>query len=205
MTAQVRVVHLAEEIFLRRAFRGLREPCCGHIGQDHIFGAGDLPDQGRALAERVGGVRHIRHGIAGGRDENDGYARFLGGADHRNPGRLDFFFGHAAVVERVIDEHEIGTVGQDIAGETLRSRRTRLAADRGDDHVEHGVRELFLQPHMGQMRVGLERPHIRRLVITRRYAVAVEDDVHRAVARPFFRKLRAQVIQRLLSSGCGQK
>jgi hypothetical protein len=53
VAAEVRVVHLAEQLRLRRAFRELRQPGCGDIREDHLLGIGELADQGGALGEDI--------------------------------------------------------------------------------------------------------------------------------------------------------
>ena len=53
VAAKIRVVHLAEQLRLRRAFREFRQPGGGDIREDHVLGSGELADQGGALGEDI--------------------------------------------------------------------------------------------------------------------------------------------------------
>ena len=66
--------------------------------------------------------------------------------DHRGPGRLGALEADAAVIGRIIDDDAVRLVAEDVGREPTRTGFGLLAADAGDDDIDHGIGEACFRP-----------------------------------------------------------
>ena len=113
--------------------------------------------------------------------------------DHPAPGCLAALQADHPVVERIVDQQYVRSVGQHLGLEAGGALLRLLAADGRRDHVHDGVGILVLDQGERPVGIGLQRVDEGCTGVAGRHAVAVEDDVDGPVVRPAFLQLGAQL------------
>ena len=152
----------------------------------------------RMPCQRGQRIEQVRRQIGGRRTQHDRNLLPQGPSDHLPPGSFGPFESDGAIVQRIVDHQHIGPVREHLPVETLFALFRVFPADARDDAVHHGVGIVAFDDLQHAVRIGVERPHVRRGEIARRHAVAVKHEIHGPIAGPAGIQLRTQRIEIVL-------
>lgn len=195
MALAVGVVRLRHEFRQLAAVSDVLPECRQAVHQADLVFRRELPDLRRVLVEWVGGIIQPCRGVRRGRQQDHAYAGRLRPRDHRDPGGARLLEPEPAVVQAVVNQHDVRPVGEHVPFEARRPRRGVFAPDCGDDHVDDRVGKAGFQLAVEQVWVRIKSVHRRRHEVARRHAVAVANDVDRAIGWPLFLQGRDDACQ----------